>query len=76
MLAGNQRLKIYGRLNCFSGKRMKNENRVFFRDEEEAVEAGYRPCGHCFKKKYWVWKGKYLPVKINANGASSNICHV
>jgi hypothetical protein len=55
-LAGNQRLKIYGTLDCSSGKRMKKENRVFFSDEKEAVRAGYRPCGHCLKEKYLVWK--------------------
>jgi methylphosphotriester-DNA--protein-cysteine methyltransferase len=49
--AGNRRLKIYGRLDCWSGKRMKKENRVFFRNEKEAIELGYRPCGHCMKKR-------------------------
>ena len=47
---GNKRLKIYGTLTCGSGKRMKVENRVFFDSEEEAKNAGYRPCGHCMKK--------------------------
>jgi methylphosphotriester-DNA--protein-cysteine methyltransferase len=55
-LAGNQRLKIYGTLDCSSGKRMKKENRIFFNDEMDAVLAGYRPCGHCLKEKYVVWK--------------------
>lgn len=55
-LAGNQRLKIYGKLNCSSGKRMKKENRVFFNKKIEAVLAGYRPCGHCLNEKYLVWK--------------------
>jgi len=27
---GNTKLKIYGTLNCSSGKRMKKQNRVFF----------------------------------------------
>jgi methylphosphotriester-DNA--protein-cysteine methyltransferase len=35
---------------------MKPENRVFFRIEEEAVQAGFRPCGHCLKKEYAKWK--------------------
>lgn len=48
--AGNRKLKIYGRLDCWSGKRMKKENRVFFLNEKEALEHGYRPCGHCIKK--------------------------
>jgi len=53
---GNSRLKIYGRLNCRSGKRMKRENRVFFASELEAVQNGYRPCGHCMKTAYIRWK--------------------
>jgi methylphosphotriester-DNA--protein-cysteine methyltransferase len=51
-LGGNEKLKIYGTLQCKSGKRMKKENRVFFRLEKEAIENGYRPCGHCMKSKY------------------------
>ena len=47
--AGNKRLKIYGMLNCSSGKRMKKINRVFFSSEQEAVSAGYRPCRHCMR---------------------------
>ncbi|TCD02129.1 metal-binding protein [Pedobacter frigidisoli] len=53
--AGNLRLKIYGALTCKSGKRMKMENRVLFRSESEAVENGYRPCGHCQHQKYKQW---------------------
>jgi len=44
---GNKQLKIYGTLSCKSGKRMKKENRVFFISKEEAINEGYRPCGHC-----------------------------
>jgi len=51
-------LKIYGTLNCKSGKRMKMVNRIFFRLEYEAISLGYRPCGHCMKKKYEVWKNR------------------
>jgi methylphosphotriester-DNA--protein-cysteine methyltransferase len=50
--AGNKRLKIYGKITCGSGKRMKKENRVFFASEKEAVEKGYRPCGHCMRQQY------------------------
>ncbi len=52
---GNARLKIYGLLKCRSGKRMKKENRIFFRSEEEALQHGYRPCGHCLKTTYKQW---------------------
>jgi methylphosphotriester-DNA--protein-cysteine methyltransferase len=53
---GNQKLKIFGTLHCMSGKRMKRENRVFFASETEAIENGYRPCGHCLRDKYQKWK--------------------
>ncbi|MFD2886718.1 Ada metal-binding domain-containing protein [Chitinophaga cymbidii] len=48
--------KIYGTLHCPSGKRMKTENRVFFESEQEAIDAGYRPCGHCMPEQYQRWK--------------------
>jgi len=54
--AGNAKLKIYGTLNCSSGKRMKVENRVFFSAETEAIDLGYRPCGHCMVASYKKWK--------------------
>ncbi|WP_335904580.1 Ada metal-binding domain-containing protein [Leptospira venezuelensis] len=54
--AGNLKLKIYGTLSCESGKRMKKENRIFFSSEKEAISLGFRPCGHCLKEKYKVWK--------------------
>ncbi len=53
---GNRKLRIYGTLQCRSGKRMKRENRVFFATESEAIQNGYRPCGHCMKKNYQKWK--------------------
>ena len=56
--AGNRKLKIYGRLSCASGKRMKTAHRVFFVNEAEAIEAGYRPCGHCLCNEYLRWRGK------------------
>jgi methylphosphotriester-DNA--protein-cysteine methyltransferase len=56
VLGGNRRLKIYGKLSCKSGKRMKKENRVFFASEKQAINEGYRPCGHCMKTKYQTWK--------------------
>jgi len=54
-MGGNSRLKIYGALDCGSGKRMTRENRVFFEDENEARDAGYRPCGNCMKEAYQAW---------------------
>lgn len=54
--AGNFRLKIFGRLSCASGKRMKKKNRVFFKSEMEAIAMGFRPCGNCLRKQYQEWK--------------------
>ncbi|MFC3858031.1 Ada metal-binding domain-containing protein [Chitinophaga sp. GCM10012297] len=54
--AGNRNLKIYGRLDCVSGKRMKRENRVFFASERSAQANGYRPCGRCMREAYRRWK--------------------
>ena len=56
VFGGNSRLKIFGLLNCRSGKRMKVTTRVFFQSEEEAIEQGFRPCGICMRKAYLVWK--------------------
>lgn len=55
-LAGNIKLKIFGKLKCASGKRLKKANRVFFTSENEAVQAGFRPCGHCMQTDYRAWK--------------------
>src|SRR5580658_6128818 len=56
VLGGNKKLKLYGTLHCVSGKRMAPANRVFFASEQEAIAAGYRPCGHCLRAKYLAWK--------------------
>ena len=55
-LGGNRLGKIYGRLNCRAGKRMKSVNRVFFQDESEAITAGFRPCAVCLPDAYRSWK--------------------
>lgn len=52
---GNSKLRIYGTLGCQSGKRMKRENRVFFASERDAIDHGYRPCGHCKREAYKKW---------------------
>ena len=57
---GNLKLKIYGTLSCALGKRMRRENRVFFLSENEAIENGFRPCGHCMKEKYQKWKNGFI----------------
>ena len=66
LFGGNVKLKIYGKLNCSSGKLMKKENRVFFISEEEARKQGFRPCKHCLHKEYIKWKdGCVLQVPNN-----------
>jgi methylphosphotriester-DNA--protein-cysteine methyltransferase len=53
---GNKNLKIYGRLGCKAGKRLKIQNRVFFTSQNQAINEGYRPCGFCMKLEYNNWK--------------------
>lgn len=56
VFGGNRTLKIYGTLHCKSGKRMKKENRVFFKTVTQAKKQGYRPWGHCLRADYKIWK--------------------
>ena len=53
---GNRKLRIYGRLDCASGRRMGRGTRVFFADEAAARAAGFRPCGHCLRAAYAQWR--------------------
>jgi hypothetical protein len=59
-LGGNKPDRIYGRLDCGSAIRALPKGyakrRVFFKDEEAAIAAGYRPCGNCMTARYKVWK--------------------
>lgn len=60
---GHRKLKIYGRLDCPSANRYiaKGQyvnHRVFFKDEETAKAAGYRPCARCMPQAYKEWKEK------------------
>ena len=64
-LGGNKQLKIYGTLQCKSGKRMKIQNRVFFVSKKEAIHWGYRPCGHCMKREYQNWKKGLIRIAIS-----------
>lgn len=59
-LGGHRKLKIYGQLECksaisFIKRGYYIQYRVFFKDEETAIKAGYRPCGKCMKEKYDEW---------------------
>jgi methylphosphotriester-DNA--protein-cysteine methyltransferase len=57
---GNKQQKIFGTLHCKSGKRLKRNSRVFFASEQAAVQNGYRPCGHCMKAAYQLWKNGFI----------------
>ncbi|WP_206610861.1 Ada metal-binding domain-containing protein [Leptospira stimsonii] len=63
---GNLRLKIYGKLHCSSGKKMKKENRVFFTSRKNAEQNGFRPCGHCMKEEYRIWKNQFFQNGMEA----------
>ena len=57
LLGGHKKLKIYGRLDCpsalrYIAKGQYVKNRVFFKDEETAIAAGFRPCAKCMPKEY------------------------
>lgn len=58
--AGNRRLKIFGRLDCRTGRRLGRENRVFFATRSEAEGCGYRPCARCLRAAYDVWKSAVI----------------
>jgi hypothetical protein len=60
-LGGHRKRKVYGALDCKSAARWVArgyyvKQRVFFADEQTAVEAGFRPCGNCLPEKYKNWK--------------------
>jgi methylphosphotriester-DNA--protein-cysteine methyltransferase len=58
---GHRRTKVYGRLDCPSALRAIERGgytrfRVFFKEEETAIKAGYRPCAICCRDRYRDWK--------------------
>ena len=59
-LGGNATLRIYGRLDCESAvnalKRGYAKHRVFFANEQAAIDAGFRPCGRCMHESHAIWK--------------------
>lgn len=57
----NGKEKIYGTMDCKSAlswikKGHYVDKRVFFKDEKDAVLAGFRPCAVCQREKYLKWK--------------------
>jgi hypothetical protein len=60
VLGGHRRTRVFGRLDCPTALRWIAhgtyvQHRVFFAEEEVAIVAGYRPCGHCLREKYRQW---------------------
>ena len=60
-LGGHRGTRIYGRLDCPAALRAIARGgyvrqRVFFRDEETAIAAGYRPCAVCCPEQYQAFK--------------------
>jgi methylphosphotriester-DNA--protein-cysteine methyltransferase len=60
-LGGYKRNKLYGRLDCPAALRAVAKggyvkHRVFFADEQTAIDAGYRPCAVCMPREYAEWK--------------------
>ena len=59
-LGGNAKAGIYGRLDCSAANAALSkgyaDHRVFFAIEEDAISAGYRPCGRCMISQYKEWK--------------------
>jgi methylphosphotriester-DNA--protein-cysteine methyltransferase len=69
-LGGHRRTRIYGRLDCPGARRAIErggyvKSRVFFRDERDAVAAGYRPCAVCMPEAYRAWRERN-PAKPRA----------
>ena len=65
LLGGHRKLKIYGRLDCPSALRYIAKGqyvkyRVFFKDEETAIAARFRPCAKCMPEEYKLWKAKQV----------------
>lgn len=51
IFGGYSTYKVYGKLSCSAGKRIKEEHKVFFESEQEALNNGYRPCAYCMPEK-------------------------
>ena len=64
---GNKNLKIYGKLQCKSGMRLQQQNRVFFVNEQDAINNGYRPCGHCLPQKYKKYTMELFDIDTSIN---------
>jgi len=74
---GYRASRVYGRLDCTSALRALDRGgyvpqRVFFADEQAAIDAGYRPCAICLPEQYARWKRARLePVSGPAAARSA-----
>ena len=71
----NGKPKVYGRMDCKSAlnwikKGYYVDKRVFFKDERDAILAGFRPCAVCQREKYLKWKEN--PEEFKNNILNSN----
>lgn len=61
---GGGNKNVYGRLDCPCALRALaasthasyESKRVFFKNEDDAISAGFRPCHCCLPEKYAKWK--------------------
>ena len=75
-LGGYRPKKIYGRLDCWSAnKHLASggyvKHRVFFSDRAAAVAAEYRPCGHCMREDYQLWKQSRIEARSEFHKGTS-----
>lgn len=47
LYVGNRNTKKFHLPTCYWASQISPQNRVEFRSRQEAVKAGYSPCGHC-----------------------------
>lgn len=44
---GNKKSHVFHRSTCSSANTMSDKNKVLFTSRDEAIDAGYFPCGKC-----------------------------
>jgi hypothetical protein len=72
LYAGITTEKIFGRLDCWSGKRYaKAKNRIFFWFWDDAIKAGYRPCKKCKPTKHCRKDCDHMPFGLTGGVALS-----
>jgi metal binding Ada-like protein len=74
-LGGHRGTRIYGRLDCPAALRAIARGgyvrqRVFFRDEETAVAAGFRPCAVCCPQQYQAFKARKAASSDSASSSA------